>query len=85
MSITFCLTKHAQEQITTRNISLSWIERTLLNPQKIETDKLDPDLVHALATIPEFDDRVLRVVYNPKEKPLKVITVYFDRKMRGKI
>ncbi|EAZ93103.1 DUF4258 domain-containing protein [Crocosphaera chwakensis] len=36
-------------------------------------------------SIPEFGNRVLRVVYKPTENPIKVITVHFDRSMKGKL
>lgn len=86
MSFTYQLTDHAQKRITERAIPLEWIERTLFNPQKkIEPDKIDPELSHAFATISEFGDRVLRVVYNHRESPWEVITIHFDRKMKGKL
>jgi len=50
-----------------------------------DIDKDDIELEHALAKIPEFGNRVLRVIYKKKASPLKIITVYFDRTMRGKI
>jgi hypothetical protein len=47
------LTKHAQTRLNERNdISLEWVERTLLNPESIESDDKDPKLRHALAKIP---------------------------------
>jgi len=80
------LTKHAQSRLDERNdISLEWVERTLLNPQRVESDERDPKLIHALASIPEYDNRVLRVVYNPTENPWKIVTVHFDRRMKGKL
>jgi hypothetical protein len=58
---------------------------TLSAPQKIELDSKDPDLRHALLTINDYDSRVLRVIYNVKVNPNRVVSVYFDRKMRGKL
>jgi hypothetical protein len=40
-------------------------------------------LLHAPAVIPEFGSRVLRVVSNPNDRPPRVVTVYFDRAMKG--
>ncbi|MDJ0600123.1 MAG: DUF4258 domain-containing protein [Crocosphaera sp.] len=85
MSYSYKFTKHAKIRLDERGILLEWIERTLFYPQKIEPDKKDPELLCALATIPEFDNRVLRVVYKPTEDTLKIITFYFDRSMRGKL
>jgi hypothetical protein len=80
----FELTQHALDAIAEREIELSWVEFVLRNPQRIERDRSDPDLVHALASIPECDDRVLRVVYNASTKPARIVTCYFDRRQRGK-
>ena len=37
------------------------------------------------APVPEFGHRVLRVVVNPTVAPIRVVTLYFDRKMKGKL
>ncbi len=80
----FELTVHAASVIAEREIEISWIEMALTRPERTEADRFDSALIHALARIPEFGDRVLRVVYNPSYKPPKVVTVHFDRRQRGK-
>ena len=55
------------------------------NPQLIETDPMDSELEHRLRKIDEFDNRVLRVIINPKNDPIRVITLFFDRGMRNKL
>lgn len=40
--------------------------------------------MHAFLRIAERNYRVLRVVYNPSVHPLRVITVYFDRRLKGR-
>ncbi len=42
-------------------------------------------LIHALRAIPEFGDRVLRVIYNRTRQPPHVVTAFFDRGMKGKL
>ena len=79
------LTQHAKDALTERQIPLSWVERALDAPEKSELDKADPQLTHHLAKIAEHGNRVLRVVFNPQAKPARVVTAYFDRKMKGKI
>jgi len=37
------------------------------------------------AKIPEHGDRVLRVVLNNTVVPARVVSVYFDRTMKGKL
>jgi hypothetical protein len=41
-------------------------------------------LVHAFVRIAERNNRVLRGVYNATIHPVRVVTVYFDRRLRGK-
>ena len=81
----YVLTAHAARVIQERGIALAWVERVLAEPMKIEPDHHDPTLRHALARIPEFGDRVLRVVYNEATQPRQVVTAYFDRTQRGKL
>ncbi len=41
-------------------------------------------LEHRLATVPELDGRVLRVIVSISE-PKRVITAHLDRKIKGKL
>ena len=45
----------------------------------------DPTVESRLAKIPEHGDRVLRVVINKTVVPARVVSVYFDRTMKGKL
>ena len=81
----YVLTAHAIRVIQERGIALTWVERILAKPMKIELDRHDPTLRHALGGIREFGDRVLRVVYNETTQPQQVVTAYFDRTQRGKL
>ena len=82
--VDFFLTAHAEVVITERNIQLCWIQQVLACPEKIEADDVDHDLIHALGKIAEHGDRVLRVVHS-RSFPTRIITVYFDRSVRGKL
>jgi hypothetical protein len=80
------LTEHARESLRKRSvIRLEWLERVLAHPARIEPDRVDPLLEHRLGRIDEYDGRILRVLVNPSQTPLRVVTVYFDRRMRGKL
>jgi len=68
-----------------RRILLEWISRTLQNPQKLEPDPLKPNLTRVYREIPEFNNNVLRIVYDSNESPWLIITVLFDRKYKGKL
>ncbi len=81
----YLLTKHARERITQRNITEEWIARTLDNPTKLEPDEREPHRLHVFAVIPEFNDNVLHIIYDSSVEPIKVITAYFDRTMKGKL
>ena len=63
-----------------RNISIIWIERILSNPLLLERDKEDSMIRHVLGPVPEYGDRILRVIYNDTVEPWSVITAFFDRK-----
>ena len=67
-----------------RKIDAAWIERALVAPEWREADASKRDLMHAFVRIAERNNRVLRVVYNASVHPVRVITVYFDRRLRGK-
>ncbi len=78
------LTRHAEAAALKRKIDMEWIERALIEPDWTEPDPLKPGVMHAFLRIAERNHRVLRVVYNPGVHPVRVITVYFDRRMRGR-
>ena len=79
------LTKHAQHVLQEREIPIEFMESVLQNPQLSIPDENDPELEHLLAKIPEFGGRVLRIIINKKVDPVRIVTVYYDRKMRDKL
>ena len=81
----YILTQHARDALAKRKIDVEWLERTLAHPKRIEPDKTDPALEHRLAIISERGDRVLRIIVNKSESPILVVTLFFDRKMRGRL
>ena len=68
-----------------RGIRREWMEVTLASPQRVERDAADPAIVHHLRTIEECEGRVLRVVYNEAVKPVRIVSVFLDRRMKGKL
>ena len=83
--MSYVLTEHARDAMLKRGIQIEWLERTLATPQQRAPDHADPQLEHRLAAIPEFGDRVLRVIVNTRAVPERVITMFFDHRMRGKL
>lgn len=79
------LSRHAHTALAAREISMEWLERALQSPARVEPDDHDPDLVHHLVTIPEHGGRVLRVVFNNRVAPCRIVTLYFDRSLKGKL
>lgn len=80
------LTEHARESLRKRpSIRVEWVERVLQQPERVEPDGVDPELEHRLGRIQESEGRVLRVIVKKGTNPLRIITVYFDRKMRRQL
>ena len=76
----YVLTEHARDALEKRQIPLAWMEQALTTPEAIEADPVDQNLEHRLARIPEFGNRVLRVIVNGMRTPPHVVTAFFDRR-----
>jgi Domain of unknown function (DUF4258) len=75
--------EHATTVLAERAIPREWVERTLTTPDQQETR---PDgNVHYLKVIQEHAGRVLRVVVNPGKIPERIVTVFFDRRIKGRL
>ena len=81
----FELTKHAQKALNEREIPMEWLERTLAAPELVLPDPDDATVERRFRRIPEFGGRVLRVAVNTTVEPKRVVSVFFDRKMKGKL
>ena len=80
------LTEHAQECLRKRSlIRIEWMKQVIQEPERIELDRVDPELEHRLGRIQADENRVLRVVVKKDTNPLRIITFYFDRKMRNQL
>lgn len=76
---------HARVAMAEREIPTEWIERIVSDPELRTDDPNDPELERFFARVPERDGRVLRVVVNTRVIPWKVVSVFFDRRMRRRI
>ncbi|MBA2592243.1 MAG: DUF4258 domain-containing protein [Pseudomonadota bacterium] len=81
----YTLTEHAKKVLAEREIPLEWLERALNEPALCRLDPDDASLERRYRSIPEFGGRVLRVVVERSVEPVRVVSVFFDRSMRGKI
>jgi hypothetical protein len=81
----FELTKHAKKALAEREIPMAWVERTLASPELRQPDPVDATVERCYRKIPEFGGRVLRVAVNTAVEPNRVVSVFFDRRMKGKL
>jgi hypothetical protein len=78
----FELSQHAHHQMQERNIQPSWLDETLSAPTQL-LPLADPrGNTHYLRQIPDFGNRWLRVVVDPNVFPKRIVTVFFDRRVK---
>ena len=85
MNVGIEFTNHAKETMQDREIEEDWVEHTLDAPLLRVPDPAHDGLERLYRPISDRDGRVLRVVVDTSSDPWRVITVFFDRKMRGKL
>ena len=73
------LSKHTADEMNGRGILLSHIEAALTSPDRVVPDPTDPALRRSYKVIPEFGNRVLRVVHRPDGDDIFVVTAHWDR------
>ena len=81
----FTLTKHAQIVLKEREIDIAWCEQVLNFPEQVEPDPDQAELEHRLGRISQHGGRVLRIVVNKTVRPIRIVTLYFDRTMFTKL
>lgn len=81
----YALSQHAQARLAQRKIEVAWLEQAITNPQRPEPDPDDPGMEHRLAVIVERAHRVWRVVCDLRQNPLRIVTVHFDRSLKGQL
>jgi len=80
MNNTLNFTAHARTMMHERLIQEEWIIRTVTAPDS--TEERQGDEIHYLKLIPEAGGKTLRVIINPQTNPHRVITVFFDRRVK---
>ena len=71
---------HAALMIAERGIDEAWVLLTIDDPQK-KTHEEDGN-VHYVKSIEEHGGRMLRVIINEAIEPSRIVTVFFDRRLR---
>jgi hypothetical protein len=74
------LSLHAQDMLIERNILEEWVWRTINTPDKKRRG--EDDNVHYTKPIKERNGRFLHVVVNPNVQPNRIVTVFFDRRLK---
>ncbi len=78
-------TKHAVHVLDERKIPVEWVEQVMADPALRTPDPNDPEVERFFGRVPERGGRVLRVVVNTRVAPWRVVSVFFDRSMRGEL
>ena len=78
-------TRHALQVMEEREIPIEWVEQAVAAPAMREPDPHDTALERFFRGIAEREGRALRVVVNTRVAPWRVISVFFDRGMRGRL
>ena len=78
-------TRHALHAMEERMIPKDWVETVVTEPAMRTSDPNDAEVERFFRRIPEHGDRVLRVAVNTHVAPWRVVSVFFDRSMRGEL
>lgn len=73
------LTDHARVQLAARGLTSELVERTVADPDWTEPDSGSANRIRAFRGIPERGGKFLRVVYEPIDGEIVVITAFLDR------
>jgi hypothetical protein len=76
-------TSHAKGMLIERRITEEWVWRTVNAPDR-KRRHLDDDNMHYTKTLGEAQGRVLHVVVDDHYQPNRIVTVFFDRRLRKK-
>lgn len=74
------LSAHIKDMLKERNILEEWVWRTLNDLEQENVGIVHN--IHYCKDIPENEGRILHVVVNPHVSPRKLVTVFFDRRVR---
>ncbi|MDI6816347.1 MAG: DUF4258 domain-containing protein [Actinomycetota bacterium] len=78
--IEYEFSEHAYDMLKERNISETWVKPAMEEPEMKESK--DDGTAHYVRAIEEHEGRHLRVVVNAYANPWRVVTVFFDRRLR---
>jgi hypothetical protein len=73
-------TKHASDVKAEREIKEEWVMSSIQNPDR--QDRGEDGNLHFYKAIPDFENRVLHVVVNDHVTPNRIVTLFFDRRVK---
>lgn len=73
-------TEHFKQMLVERQIKAEWIDIALKYPDEIRSP--EDGTRHFIKQIEEHGGRWLRVIVNIETDPQRIITVFFDRRIR---
>ena len=68
-----------------RAICVEWVERVVASPELRVSDPNDAEVERFFGRVSERGERVLQVAVNTHVVPWRVVSVLFDRSMRGEL
>lgn len=78
----YVFTKHALDMLEERSILETWVLQTI--NESDDTFTSDDGNLHFVKAIVERENRILHVVVNPAVSPKRIVTLFFDRRLRSK-
>ncbi len=78
----FELSSHAKDMLRERKIAEEWVWRVVEAP--VSKKKGKDGNMHYTKPIKERDGRILHVVINPDLVPQRIVTVFFDRRLKNR-
>jgi len=78
--IDYEFSEHAYDMLRERNIQEDWVKLAIEDPERKEPK--DDGTIHHIRAIEEYGGRFLRVVVNPHVRSQRIVTVFFDRRIR---
>ncbi|MGF1520575.1 MAG: DUF4258 domain-containing protein [Nodosilinea sp.] len=83
--IPYSLSDHAALRLAERKIKSAWVALTIAEPTLIEPHPGDATCQCTYRAIPKAGGRGLKVVDNKTTNPWHIVTVHFNRRMRGRL
>lgn len=75
-------TAHARQVMAERELEPEWVERTVHRPEWREADPRDPGVERRFRTVPERENRVLRVACVESHAEVRILSAFLDRGAR---